>query len=594
MANINPDTTAGSGRTFGQPTWCDTASVATKADLSSYEGVGRYINFVSGSHNDLTGAEKDALFAAGKKIFVYWQNGKGESLIGFDGGVAVAKEANRQMDAKGFPKELPIVYVGNDNNITTDQLKDYFRGLMSVPGRPVGGYGDFDDIEYLATLPGISTLVQTLAWSGDRVSSEANLYQRAPIASGSTTVDPLVVIKPFLAWSSTGVQMTYPDLTADAPFTQASKTSAGSNLPITRLVVHHTVSKTQAGGAQATANGFALSTAGGSAHYTVDPESVVQSVREAVIAWHAPPNPKSIGVEMTDFCVWVPYSGTTAAKLDNRFTDEASFHARWSRNEWQRMLARTALVFRALADKYQVPLVRLSVADVKAGKRGICGHREVSFAFGQSSHIDPYACDQCSGDFPWDQFMDLVIHPEKAVAILGGATTQEDDMPTPQDLLNAPVKREGFGGADAGTTSLGATIAWLDANFDGIRALINAQANPQEVHDALAEVLRAPEFNQDSLVAKLAEKIADLPGGADIDAIKKALADVLATEVVNVKVSVDPGTQQVQLSPEALSAAHLVSQVPSSMGEAREAAGVPDQETAPSVHGAFDTESLEG
>jgi hypothetical protein len=426
------------------PTWCDTASIATRADLTPYEGVGRYINEVPGSHNGLTDKEINDLFAAGKKIFIIWQDGKGESLGGYNNGVDRAKKANAACDARGVPSGMPIIYVFNDNNLKTEQIKDYARGLMSVQGRPVGGYGSFNDIEYLATLPNISTLMQTTAWSGGKVSSHAHLFQKPPIDSGSTKVDPVVFLASFPAWSSKGVAMTYPDLTANAPFTQASKTSGGSNSPVNRLVVHHTVSKTQRGGAQATANGFASPNAGGSAHYTVDPGAVVQSVKESVIAWHAPPNGNSIGVEMTDLCIWQAYPSSNAGQLDSRFANnEGAFHARWSLPDWQQMLARTAIVFRNLADKHGVPLVRLSVADLAAGKRGICGHREVSFWKKQSSHIDPYACDSCSGDFPWGQFMDMVVNPEKAVAILGGTTPPPPpakdwfDMATQEDLNRA-------------------------------------------------------------------------------------------------------------------------------------------------------------
>jgi hypothetical protein len=204
------------------------------------------------------------------------------------------------------------------------------------------------------------------------------------------------------------------------------------------------VSKTQRGGAQATANGFASSAAGGSAHYTVDPGAVVQSVPEGRIAWHAPPNGNSIGVEMTDLCIWQAYPSSNAGQLDSRFANnEGAFHARWSLPDWQQMLARTAIVFRNLADKHSVPIVRLSVADLAAGKRGICGHREVSLWKKQSSHIDPYACDSCSGDFPWGQFMDMVANPDKAVAVIGGTTPPPPpakdwfDMATQEDLARA-------------------------------------------------------------------------------------------------------------------------------------------------------------
>lgn len=55
-------------------------------------------------------------------------------------------------------------------------------------------------------------------------------------------------------------------------------------------------------------------------------------------------------------------------------------------------------VARWLADqsrRYKIPLTRLSAGDVKAGRRGVCGHNEVSLAFKASTHTDP------GPSFPW-------------------------------------------------------------------------------------------------------------------------------------------------------------------------------------------------
>ncbi|QGF20286.1 lysin A, N-acetylmuramoyl-L-alanine amidase domain [Gordonia phage Sixama] len=38
---------------------------------------------------------------------------------------------------------------------------------------------------------------------------------------------------------------------------------------------------------------------------------------------------------------------------------------------------------------YDIPLVSLTAAEVRAGKKGICGHNEISLAFRQSDHTDP-------------------------------------------------------------------------------------------------------------------------------------------------------------------------------------------------------------
>lgn len=211
MGNINPNVaTKGSGRTFGgTATWMDTASISTKADLSKFVGVGRYINYVAGAHNDLSIKEIQDLFALNKYIFLYWQNGKTAALEGFQRGVTDATEANRLADERGVPMWVPIVYA-IDNPYTPQQVSEYFRGLLSVAGRPVGGYGSYDVIEYLATVPGIALLVQTLAWSSDRVSSFAHLYQRGVVTSGTIQIDEVVALQPFPSWTSKGALMANP------------------------------------------------------------------------------------------------------------------------------------------------------------------------------------------------------------------------------------------------------------------------------------------------------------------------------------------------------------------------------------------------
>jgi hypothetical protein len=65
----------------------------------------------------------------------------------------------------------------------------------------------------------------------------------------------------------------------------------------------------------------------------------------------------------------------------------------------QRAAARVA----ELCDRLSVPKVRLSAADLVAGKHGVCGHVDVSRAFHQSDHSDP------GPNFPWDEFMALVV-----------------------------------------------------------------------------------------------------------------------------------------------------------------------------------------
>lgn len=151
------------------------------------------------------------------------------------------------------------------------------------------------------------------------------------------------------------------------------------NKPIRRIVVHSTVSHCVPGGARAIAGFFRSPTAGGSAHYVVDPEEVVQVVYDSVTAYHAPPNQHSLGIEMCDM--------PTAASS-----------ARWRDPNHQAMLELVAQLTAQLAVAYGVPIRYRSARQLRAGAHGITTHNEVSHAFGQSTHWDP-------GSWPRRRFM---------------------------------------------------------------------------------------------------------------------------------------------------------------------------------------------
>lgn len=155
--------------------------------------------------------------------------------------------------------------------------------------------------------------------------------------------------------------------------------SAGDNKPITRIVLHSTVSPCVPGGAREIANYFRSQAAGGSAHYVADCDEVVQVTYDGVIAWHAPPNAHSIGIEMCDLPT----------------TKDAS---RWKDANHQKMLDLVATLVAQLCLAYDVPVRFVSVRGLLAGKGGITTHNNVSLAFHQSTHWDP-------GSWPRWRFM---------------------------------------------------------------------------------------------------------------------------------------------------------------------------------------------
>lgn len=154
------------------------------------------------------------------------------------------------------------------------------------------------------------------------------------------------------------------------PFIQAAQHGGDNNKPIHRIVMHATVSPCEPGGARNIANYFAnLSGTYASAHYVVDPKEVIQCVNDWTVAYQAPPNEHSLGIELCD-----PQEGP-----DSRW-DDANHVA---------MLKLAAKLAQQLAKAYGVPVVWRSPAQLTAGKQGFTDHDNVSNAWGQTDHTDP-------------------------------------------------------------------------------------------------------------------------------------------------------------------------------------------------------------
>ena len=170
---------------------------------------------------------------------------------------------------------------------------------------------------------------------------------------------------------------------------RAVHNSGAGNLPIRRVVIHATCpgvgypAASKKGAASGTAKYFQMASSGGSAHYIYDSSRHEEHcVAESVTAWHAPPNPHSIGIEICG---------------------EASYtRAQWLSAEVWPAVEEAAARTRDLCQRYGLPMRKLTVAQVKAGAEGVCGHVDVSNAFHQTDHSDP------GQHFPWDEFMHLV------------------------------------------------------------------------------------------------------------------------------------------------------------------------------------------
>lgn len=171
--------------------------------------------------------------------------------------------------------------------------------------------------------------------------------------------------------------------------------SGTNNKPIKRVVIHSAVMPCEPGRARQLARMNREGSGGGSWHYAVDPDETVQCSYDSVVCWHAPPNQNSIGIEMADWPAPLP-----APEGSSRWK-ALRLRWRWTGRNHRRMLGRTARLTAELCLAYDLPIRFLSPADLRAGKRGITTHANVSKAWGQSTHWDP-------GYWPRFGFMTMV------------------------------------------------------------------------------------------------------------------------------------------------------------------------------------------
>lgn len=171
-------------------------------------------------------------------------------------------------------------------------------------------------------------------------------------------------------------------LEAFPPFIEARNYTRGGMLPVKLIVIHtaeapeiHREAFNVAGWfAQQPVDGTIVDGkrfGGSSAHYVVDDENVVQCVLECDRAWHAGQvNPFAIGIEHAGFASQTP--------------------EQWNDDYSKAVLARSAALVAGLCKRFDVPMVKLSVDELKAGAAGIVGHVDVTDAFSAGhGHRDP-------------------------------------------------------------------------------------------------------------------------------------------------------------------------------------------------------------
>lgn len=169
------------------------------------------------------------------------------------------------------------------------------------------------------------------------------------------------------------------------PFVQARNFTPANRTKIDVIVIHDMEYPERPGGAMWCANFFAGPSAPqASAHFAVDNQSVVQCVKEKDVAWHAPgTNRNGIGIE---------HAGYAAQSRDQWLDDYSTAELKLS-----------AQLVAVLCARWDIPIVKLSMDDLQAGKRGICGHLDATMAFSNGKgHTDP------GPSFPWPEYIQWV------------------------------------------------------------------------------------------------------------------------------------------------------------------------------------------
>lgn len=136
---------------------------------------------------------------------------------------------------------------------------------------------------------------------------------------------------------------------------------------ISLIVLHSTEG---GGSAKNVAKYFESPNSGGSAHLVVDDNACYRCLPNTIVPWGAP------------------------GANTNGFHIEQLGYAAWTSSEWLKhpnMLRRAAYKVAYHANLFHIPLTFVNAAGLKAGKRGVTTHAEVSKAFPNNAgnHHDP-------------------------------------------------------------------------------------------------------------------------------------------------------------------------------------------------------------
>jgi N-acetyl-anhydromuramyl-L-alanine amidase AmpD len=183
------------------------------------------------------------------------------------------------------------------------------------------------------------------------------------------------------------------------PFMEAKHYRKGRRSKVRVLVIHTAETPEHSKAAESIQSYCQRRETKVSCHEAIDNDSVVAGVRPFDTAW------------------------TTGSINDFSYSYELAGRARQTKKEWAdefstAMLAKAAHRVAAAAICYNIPVVKLTPAELKAGKSGICGHVDQTVAYEvKGGHWDP------GPNFPWKKFLKMVtaeVEAMKAAGFVGG------------------------------------------------------------------------------------------------------------------------------------------------------------------------------
>ena len=189
-------------------------------------------------------------------------------------------------------------------------------------------------------------------------------------------------------------KITEQNLQAGLPFVEAKHYRKGRRAKVRVLVIHTAETPENSKMAESIQAYCSRREDNVSCHEAIDNDSVVAGVRPFDTAW------------------------TTGSINDYAYSYELAGRASQSRADWADAFSTAMLQLAAkrvakAAILWKIPVLKLSPAELKAGRTGICGHVDQTVAYQvKGGHTDP------GPNFPWLQFLDMV---KAEVAALMGA-----------------------------------------------------------------------------------------------------------------------------------------------------------------------------